>query len=290
MKRILVIVVTYNGLKWMDRCLGSLRESEEPVDVMVIDNGSSDGTPDHIRKNYPEVMLHDTGANHGFGRANNIGLRHALEKGYGYVYLLNQDAWVFPDTFGKLVAAMESDRTAGVVSPMQMTASADRPDPRFRKWCPQQALSDLESGRSRLYHVRFVMAAHWLISRECLVKTGGFSPAFRHYGEDDNFLDRARAKGFRVGILSGAKAVHDREMRPYSKKAAMKLKCTGSVVKVSNPANRLWFRLLFQPLELLGISLRYMSWDVFRFIFGFIGSYRSLAAYRKESMKDGAFL
>ena len=131
MNRVLVIVVTYNAMKWVDRCFGSVMLSRLPADVIVIDNGSTDGTPEYIKEYFPDVMLVSTGENLGFGRANNIGFRHALKHGYEYVYLLNQDAWVFPDTFGILVKAMEDDRSLGILSPMQMAACLDRPDPRF---------------------------------------------------------------------------------------------------------------------------------------------------------------
>ena len=292
MNKILVIVVTYNGMKWVDRCFGSLVLSDMPVDVMAVDNGSTDGTAEYIRDEFPEVRLCCTGENNGFGKANNIGFRYALDRGYEYVYLLNQDAWVFPDTFGRLVAAMESDEGLGILSPMQLTASADRLDPRFARWCPSGAARSLGKRRSKgkIHKVKFVMAAHWLVCRRCLADVGGFSPAFPHYGEDDNYIHRALSKGYKVGIHSGAKAVHDREMRPMSKEAAMRLKCVASVVKVSNPSNILWLRLILQPLELLAISIRYRSSQVFRFIFSFIGSFRKLIRLRRESMDTGAFL
>lgn len=292
MNRVLVIVVTYNGLKWIDRCLGSVTYSEVPADVMVIDNCSSDGTADYVAENFPEVNLVRSEDNLGFGKANNIGLKYALCKGYEFVYLLNQDAWVFPETFGTLIDALEKDRSLGILSPMQLTASCDRPDPRFEKKCPRRALRDLDSRwrSGKVYEVEFVMAAHWMVSRECLDNVGGFSPAFPHYGEDDNFIHRASAKGFKTAIHSGAKAVHDREYRPMSKAAAMKLKCVASVVKLSNPLNRLWIRMILQPIELLAISIRYWSGDVFRYIFTFIGSYRRFASLRKQSLEDRAFL
>ena len=292
MNRVLVIVVTYNGMKWIDRCLGSLSVSEVPADVYVVDNGSTDGTREYIQENYPHVKLHLANSNLGFGRANNHGMRHALERGYEYVYLLNQDAWVFPDTFKVLIEAMEADRSIGILSPMQMAACLDRPDPRFERWCPKKAFKEMDSRfRSRKVHdVKFVMAAHWMLSRECVENVGGFSPAFSHYGEDDNYVHRAQAKGYRVAVHSGAKAVHDREMRPMSKAASMRLKCVASVVKVSNPRNNMWFRMLFQPMELLAISIRYGSADVFKFIFTLIRSYRSLAQWRRQSLNDRAFL
>lgn len=292
MNRILTIVVTYNGMRWVDRCFGSLSMSGIPTDVIAIDNGSTDGTPEYISENFPEVKIVATGENHGFGKANNIGLRHALDHGYDYVYLLNQDAWIFPDTFGTLIEAMEADRSFGIMSPMQMAACLDRPDPRFERWCPKAALRDVDSRwrKGKVYGVKFVMAAHWMISRECLENVGGFSPAFKHYGEDDNLVHRAIYKGYRIGIHSGTKAVHDREMRPMSKEASMRLKCVASVVKVSNPLNKLWARMLFQPIELLAISVRYRSAYVFRNIFTLIRSYGSLKAIRKESLNDMAFL
>lgn len=290
--KILTIVVTYNAMKWLDRCLGSLMLSGMPSDVIVIDNGSIDGTAEYIQDNYPDVKFVATGENLGFGRANNIGFLHALKYGYEYVYLLNQDAWIFPETLGTLVTAMEEDRSLGILSPMQMAACLDRPDPRFEKRCPKAALRDMNSRwrSGKVYGVKFVMAAHWMISRECLENVGGFSPAFKHYGEDDNFIHRALYKGYRVGIHSGAKAVHDREMRPVSKEASMRLKCVASVVKVSNPLEKLWFRMMFQPIELLAISIRYRSGSVFKYIFTLIRSYRSLKAIRNESLDDMAFL
>lgn len=289
---ILTIVVTYNAMKWLDRCLGSLSESEVPTDVIVIDNGSVDGTCEYIAGNYPDVLLTRSEENLGFGKANNVGFRYALEHQYRYVYLMNQDAWVYKDTLSVLTSAMDSDSSIGILSPMQMTASGDRPDMRFEKKCPAEALEDISGpvASGKVYETKFVMAAHWMISRKCLQKVGGFSPAFPHYGEDDNFIHRARLKGYRICVHSGAKAVHDREMRPQSKDASMSLKCVASVVKVSNPLNCLWLRLLFQPIELISISLRYCSWSVFQYVFTLIGSYCRLIRLRRESFEDGAFL
>ena len=92
--RILVIIVSYNFERWIDRCLGSLRESVHPVDTVVIDNCSSDSTTQLIEQRYPEVRLIKNKENLGFGRANNIGMEIAISEGYDAVFLLNQDAWI----------------------------------------------------------------------------------------------------------------------------------------------------------------------------------------------------
>ena len=141
-----------------------------------------------------------------------------------------------------------------------------------------------------MHFVPFVMAAHWMISRKCLEAVGGFSPSFAHYGEDDNFIHRAQYHGFRCGILSSSGAVHDREMRPMTKRASMRLKCVASVVKVSNPGNCLAWRLVFQPVELMAIALRYASLYVLKEMLRMVGRYPQLIRNRRMSKGLGAFL
>lgn len=305
--RVLVIIVTYNGMKWIDRCFNSIKESTEPLDVFVVDNGSTDGSVARIREIGKEwfketsndgngwwiVDIVESKENLGFGRANNLGMQYAIENGYEYAYLLNQDAWIFPETVTTLMNAFEKNPEYGVLSPIQITAKGDRMDPRFEAKCAKY-LPDLKTrfpNMAELYKVPFVMAAHWMIKRECLAKVGGFSPAFKHYGEDDNYLDRCKWHKFAVGVDINTKAVHDREMREMPKEKKMRLKYVASIVKVSNPNNFLLWRLVRQPLELLAISLIYLSGDVFVGIFRLIGSYPSMVRYRKESkVKDCAFL
>ena len=79
--KLFVIVVTYKGHQWYDRCFTSLRESELPIQTIVIDNASNDGTVEYIREHFPEIHLIESKENLGFGRANNIGMRYALDHG-----------------------------------------------------------------------------------------------------------------------------------------------------------------------------------------------------------------
>lgn len=72
--KVFVIVVTYNGRKWYDRCFLSLRESQYPVTTIVIDNASSDDTVDYLTTNYPELIIFASSKNVGFGQANNMGM------------------------------------------------------------------------------------------------------------------------------------------------------------------------------------------------------------------------
>ena len=79
--KIFAVIVTYNAMPWIDRCLKSLIDSSLFVFPVVIDNNSQDGTVNHITHCYPHVILCPQNENRGFGQANNIGLEYAIKNG-----------------------------------------------------------------------------------------------------------------------------------------------------------------------------------------------------------------
>lgn len=219
MSDILVIIITYNAIKWAEKCFSSLYNSTVPLDIYVIDNGSTDGTQEYIINQYPNILFHQSPTNLGFGRANNIGIKYAIENNYEYIYLLNQDAWVLPDTLEKLINTQKRHPEYGILSPFQAQSNMKSLDINFVSWvCSynynNQLFNDLYWENTQdIYSVPMVMAAHWLISRKCFLKVGGFSPTFTHYGEDNNYANRTSYHGFKIGIVPSAVAVHDRENR-----------------------------------------------------------------------------
>jgi GT2 family glycosyltransferase len=288
MADILTIVVTYNGMKWVARCLGSVRASGVPSDVMVIDNASDDGTPDWIREHFPEAILSGNRENLGFAAANNIGFRYALAHGYKYVYLLNQDAWVFPETFGTLVRAFgeNTGKAIGILSPMQMEARLTRMDEQFRKHCG----AALEKDPAETVRVPFVMAAHWMVSRECLEKVGGFAPTFPHYGEDLDYIHRAAWHGFDAAVVKTASAVHDRADRPRPKDYRMKLKVVTAKAAVADPRTNPFTTLIGQSVKLALLGVLYFSAIPWKGIRELRESYEELKSCRKAALTPGAFL
>lgn len=290
MAKILAIVVTYNAMHWIDRCLDSLKESEgERVDIMVIDNGSLDGTNEHVRDRYPDVVLVDNPENRGFGAANNEGFKFALEQGYNFAYLCNQDAWVEKNTIHTLVECWK--QPYGILSPIQNNAKG-KLDRNFKRKCGRalKAAEKSVSGENLIVKVPFVMAAHWLISDEAIRKVGGFSPAFTQYGEDDNYIDRLHYHGLEAGVVPAATAVHDRAERKQSRESKMRLKCVATVVKLSNPCNSFFGRHILEPLELVGMTVKNFSLVPVKYIPELMHRYKELKALRKESKKEGAFL
>lgn len=216
MSKLFVIIVTYKGQRWYELCFNSLRQSTIPVQTIVVDNASSDGTVEYIKENYPEIHLIESKDNLGFGRANNIAMRYALDHGCDYVFLLNQDAWVEPDTFGKLVDIHQRHPEYGVLGPVQVNAEKTKvldgviqflinPDN-----VNKSMFSDLVMGIiDEVYPVAEINAAAWLLPRKTLETVGGFDPIFLHYGEDWNYLSRVLYHGMKVGLTPHLKVVHD---------------------------------------------------------------------------------
>ena len=156
--KIYTIVVAYNGLKWLNKCLGSLQESSQFTNVIVIDNNSSDESVSFVRENFPTVTLLALKDNLGFGRANNYGIKKAIEEGATHVFLLNQDAWVQKDTIGTLKSvAEESGNNGFLLSPMHLNGEGDLFDDSFYKY-----ISKLE-GRALYSDIFLFYKAKWIV-------------------------------------------------------------------------------------------------------------------------------
>lgn len=216
MIRLFVIIVTYKGQRWYDRCFGSLRQSTIPVQTIVVDNASNDGTVEYIKEHYPEIHLIDSKENLGFGRANNIAMRYALDQGCDYVFLLNQDAWVEPETFERLVEIHQRHPEYGLLGPVQVNAEKTKVLNGVIQFLvnPDNVnvgmFSDLLMGNvEEVYPVAEINAAAWLLPRHTLETIGGFDPIFLHYGEDWNYLCRVFYHKMKVGLTPHLKVVHD---------------------------------------------------------------------------------
>ena len=214
--KLFTIIVTYNGMKWYDKCFGSLRTSNLPTEVIVIDNASSDGTAAYIREYFPEVDLIESKENLGFAKANNIGIRKAYDEGADYVMLLNQDVWVEPETLSELVKTFEENENVGIASPIHLNGSKTGLDFRFHNCMNGDFISDLYMQKVKPYYESpFVNAAAWLMSRHCIETVGGFDTLlFYHYGEDVNYGQRLHYHNLRFVINTRCTICHDRE---YSK-------------------------------------------------------------------------
>lgn len=210
--KIYAIIVTYNGLKWVDFCLGSLRHSNIPLTPLIIDNCSTDETITYIKASYPEAIILEQTQNLGFGQANNIGFRFALEHNADYVLLLNQDAAIAPDL---IELCLEQSDSTSLLSPIHMNGDGSQIDNNFRKnsliKC-EALINDVFTNQIKPSYVcGQVCAACWLLPISIIRKIGGFNPLFFHYAEDDNFYHRLMFHNISIRLIPQAKMFHDRK-------------------------------------------------------------------------------
>lgn len=210
---IYIIIVTFNGISWLDDCLKSCAD----YPVIVIDNASTDETVSFIESHFPNVSLLKQYVNLGFGQANNIGIRYALDQGAEQVFLLNQDAYLVDSVLEKLIAFQKQNSQYGILSPIHISGDKKKLDKSFSNYMLReytgQFYSDFVLGNSiaPVYEVPLINAAAWLLSKKCLETVGGFDPLFFHYGEDDNYCQRTSYHGFKIGVLPQLFVIHDRE-------------------------------------------------------------------------------
>lgn len=222
MPSVFVIVVTYNGALWIRQCLESLRSSTYPCTPVVVDNASSDGTQQIVREEFPEALLLEERKNHGFGISNNIGIAKALDLAADYVFLLNQDAYVLADTIEKLIDGLKINTDYLLATPLHCSPDTSHVDPTtqtvyLQRYCPD-FISDACLGQTKdFYPIKGINAAAWLVSREAILKTGGFDPIFFMYGEDDDLINRYTYHGLNFLLVTRSLIVHLREKSPPTK-------------------------------------------------------------------------
>lgn len=296
--KLLTIIVTYNAMPWIVKCIPSVMSSNVHSDIIVVDNGSTDGTQEYIKSHFPDVILYQSPENLFFGKGNNVGIEYAVDHGYDYVYLLNQDAWVSEDVFERLLQVFKSDPSYGILSPMQLS-----PDMKHCEWYFAECVlgrvylneiyQDVIFNRPKdVYPVDFVMAAHWMISRDCFCKVGGFSPTFPHYGEDDNYCSRTRYHQYKIGIVPEAYAVHDASNKPQKvpmKKYLYKQRIAYYTV-LSDITNKSSLRLFHCFSDALKRARKIRSLRPLWTFAGVLCDMRMICRNNKMSKYPGAFL
>ena len=214
--KILTVIVTYNGSKWIKKCIDSIQGSNMDTDIFVVDNASIDDTV-FILESFPTIILHTSKYNLGFGQANNIGLKYALKNKYDYVFLLNQDTWIEENTIEILSTIAEKNKEYGILSPMHYFSDRESLEYNFSvqlsPWFCKNIVSDFVSKgfeeMKKIYPLNFVNAAAWLLPKKTLEIIGGFDPLFFHYGEDNNYCDRLKFHSLKIGIVPEVKIYHD---------------------------------------------------------------------------------
>ncbi len=206
-----VVVVNYNGKKFLDNCLSSLvTQTYQNFEIIVVDNGSSDNSPAYIRERYPSVILVETGANLGFAGGTNAGIR--IAKGE-FILTLNNDTIADPHLIDAIVSPMQMDSRVGMCA-----AKMIFPDGRINSTgiCISRSGAAWDQGGGEQDHGQFDIAKEVfgpcagaaLYRRSMLDEIGLFDEDFFLFMEDVDLAFRARLSGWKCMYVPTARVVH----------------------------------------------------------------------------------
>ncbi|MDG6999786.1 MAG: glycosyltransferase family 2 protein [Nitrososphaerota archaeon] len=204
-----VIVPTYNGHNKLMNCIDSLKRSSFlDLEIIVVDNGSTDDSVALLRAKYPDVRLIRNYENLGISRGRNIGALHSLGK---YLLFVDHDVMIDREMIGHLVRPFRDNCRLGMTGPIIYYLSA--PDV---VWAAGTSIN-MKSGRvffnASLYKEPFfeveVIPATFMIPRHLFFKVGGFDSSFFATYEDTDICFRLRKSGYHLKIVANAKAWHD---------------------------------------------------------------------------------
>lgn len=201
--KVSAIVVGYNSLEWLKESLPSLQaQTYRPIEIIVLDNGSVDGTADWVRQNYPEVCLLREEAAVSFSRANNLGVTKASGEFY---FLVNPDVRLEPDAVAQLMKCALSAPEPVIVNaklrfwwaPAFLNGIGNRVGP--FSWGTDNALGHLDLGQfSGWTELPSACFAAVLIPKGIFERTGPLDEGFPMYYEDTEWCYRARVMGIKV--------------------------------------------------------------------------------------------
>jgi GT2 family glycosyltransferase len=213
-----VVLLNYCGEEDTVECVRSLGEpSRSRLAVILVDNGSPDGSGDRLHRRFPEIEYVQTGANLGYTGGNNAGIARALEMGCDYVLVLNNDTLVEPGAIDRLVETAESEKGVGAVGPK--IVYAEDPD---RAWFAGGVLDRIRAvgrhstddagvpaGGTGARDVSFLTGCCILLPVHVIRRIGGFEESYFMYLEDAEFSVRLSVAGFRL-IYEPRARIHHR--------------------------------------------------------------------------------
>ena len=223
-----VVIVGWNAKHYLELCLDSLVKAppRRNVEVLVVDNASSDGSAEMIEAKYPWVKLIKSGENLGFAKGNNVAIRQTTGR---YIALVNPDVIVFPGCLDALADFLDKNPKVGNVGPrvlnpdMSMQSTCRRFPSLWNNFCSATRLESTFKGipffagehmfyfaHDRTLAVDVLVGCFSMIRRETFDQVGLLDEGLFMYGDDVDWCRRARNGGWEVVFHPDGQAIHDR--------------------------------------------------------------------------------
>ena len=208
-KKVSIVLVNYNGKKFIKNCIESIKEQTyNNISFVIVDNGSLDDSVEYLKTSYPAIPVIACKQNLGFAKGNNIGISYALEAGAEYILLLNVDTVIDKHLVEYLIK--DADSQTVVIPKIYM-------DKRMMKIWYAGGEIDYINGRSFHYgnkdngdkkEVSFACGCCALIHRNIFLKIGMFDERYYLYYEDTDFSARLKRNNIKIKYVEEAKMWH----------------------------------------------------------------------------------
>ncbi len=250
-----IILVNWNSYEFTNDCIGSLKNATyQNFTIIVVDNGSEDQSGQKLQQEYPDIVILFSPDNKGFTGGNNIGLEYAIQNGFDYAMLLNNDTFVAPNFLEPLVDYLASQPHVGAVQP-RIYFNHDR----SILWNGGNGFINsigwsYTSGENQLTKAKHLKVKHmpWITGCAFMVRTsiikqiGLFAPNLFMYSEDVDLSFRIRQAGYQLTYVPDSIIYH---IAGASNKKKVKDKegIVNPIVHYLNQRNRIWVLKKYTP-------------------------------------------
>jgi len=225
MTDISIVIVSWNVSSLLRDCLSSIEWDKLNGEVIVVDAASTDGTPDMVRSEFPDVRLVQPGENVGFSKGNNIGIEASQGR---YVFMLNPDTRIVDDGLRAMFDYMEASKSVGILGPQLLNPddsvqSSKRRFPTLwtgifestwlQPFAPKPVLDNYYANDlpdSKLSEVDWVDGAAMFARRDIIETVGGLDEGYFMYSEEIDWQRRVKANGWKIVYFPGAQIYHYR--------------------------------------------------------------------------------
>lgn len=247
-KKVAVILVNWNSFQLTADCIVSLGQMPfSGYEIIVVDNGSADGSGASLRENYHHIHLIESSVNLGFTGGNNLGMQYALGMGYEYIILLNNDTFVEPGFLEILVNYMDHHPEVGIIQPLiyfnHNRSLVWNGGSYYNKWLGYAYTANynkpLQPENNKVKQVDWVTGCAFFTRASVLKKTGLLADNLFIYYEDVDLSFRIRKAGFQLVFHPDSVIFHIAGMSNKNKVKG-KEGFVNPIVHFLNIRNRIW--------------------------------------------------
>jgi GT2 family glycosyltransferase len=209
-----IIIVTYNHHKYLEKCVSSIRKQNYPHEIIVVDNGSTDGTINYIKETFPDIKIIVSPANRGYGAGNNLGFKYTNGR---YIVILNPDVIVEQSWLENLIAPLKRQDNVITTSKILMYDGKKINTlgniNHYTGLTFTRGLGEDPIKYSQILQTTGISGACFALTNTAYAKIGGFDETFFLYNEDSDFSWRANLMGYNILAIPDSIIYHDYQLK-----------------------------------------------------------------------------